>query len=382
MGVTIGDTPNGVMVVGVIPKGPADQAGLKKDDIITHINGKPVQDQKTLTDNTKNLKPGMTVKLTVKRGEEVLEKSVTLGRLVTPSTQQRDMLNAMGVGMSRRHDDFPVVLQHDSVLRPVDCGSPLVTLDGKTVGVNIARGGRTETYCVPTNALIMLMYDLMSGRKRPQEAVKPEEEKKPAAEAKKDEPAPEGKPKPEADPKAKEKPESKPEPKVEPKPDEKAKPKTDPKPEEKAEPKAEPKPEATPTPDVKPAPKAESKPDKKSEPKVEPKPEEKPLPKPEAKPEAKPEPTPEVEPKPEEKSAPKAETVPEKKPEPKPEPETQPDPAPDSQPVPEPETKPDSPEKTGSENGAADRDDFLSDKKAETEARSPQPTPVGKPVAI
>ena len=73
----------------------------------------------------------------------------------------------MGGGISNRHNDFPAVLQHDSVLRPADCGGPLVDLSGKVVGVNIARGGRTETYCVPSEALLGLMYDLMSGRLDP-----------------------------------------------------------------------------------------------------------------------------------------------------------------------------------------------------------------------
>ena len=112
------------------------------------------------------------------RDDKTLEIEATLGKLVTPATQQRDMLNATGVGMSGRHDDFPVVLQHDTVLRPADCGSPLVALDGKVVGMNVARGGRTETYCVPANALILLMYDLMSGRLHPPEPTKKPESRK------------------------------------------------------------------------------------------------------------------------------------------------------------------------------------------------------------
>ena len=32
---------------------------------------------------------------------------------------------------------------------PADCGGPLVNLDGKVVGMNIARAGRTESYAIP-----------------------------------------------------------------------------------------------------------------------------------------------------------------------------------------------------------------------------------------
>jgi len=254
LGVTIMEVEKKVVIAEVISKGPADKAGLKKDDVIAQINGHPVTAQKELTEAMTRLRPGSTVRLTIRRGEETLEKSVTLGMLVTPATKKRDDLNAMGIGVSRRHDDFPIVLQHDAAVRPTDCGSPLVTLDGKVVGINVARGGRTETYCVPTNALVVLMYDLMSGRlrptpsaqqkpaddKKPDAAAKPEDQKKPLEPEKKEEPqekkAQAEKPRSEA-----ESPAPKTEPKTEPKPEPKPGPKEEPKPEAKPAAKTEPK---------------------------------------------------------------------------------------------------------------------------------------------
>ncbi|MBN1588049.1 MAG: trypsin-like peptidase domain-containing protein [Pirellulales bacterium] len=303
LGVTIAETEKGVTIIQVLPKSPAAKAGLQKNDVITHLQDKRVKDQKALTAVIKKLQAGMEIKLTVKRGEETLEKTATLGKLVTPATQKRDSLNEMGVGVSRRHDNFPLVLQHDSVLRPVDCGGPLVTLDGKAVGVNVARGGRTETYCVPSNALIVLMYDLMSGRLRPETEKEPGDEDK--AKAK---PEPEAEPKPEAKPapKAEPKPEAKPAPEAEPKPEAKPAPEAEPKPEAKPAPEAKPKPEAKPAPEAKPKPEAEPAP------KAEPKPEAQPVPKAEPKPEA--QPVPKAEPKPEAQPAPKAEPKPEAEP--------------------------------------------------------------------
>ena len=46
-----------------------------------------------------------------------------------------------------------MILQHDSVLKPSECGGPLVDLDGKVVGINIARAGRTETYAIPSEVV-------------------------------------------------------------------------------------------------------------------------------------------------------------------------------------------------------------------------------------
>ncbi len=40
-------------------------------------------------------------------------------------------------------------------------------LDGKAIGINIARAGRTETYAVPTEAVLPVLLDLMSGKMAP-----------------------------------------------------------------------------------------------------------------------------------------------------------------------------------------------------------------------
>jgi S1-C subfamily serine protease len=52
--------------------------------------------------------------------------------------------------LSENRKDFPNALQHDLTLRPNECGGPLIDLDGKLVGVNIARGGRVKSYAIPT----------------------------------------------------------------------------------------------------------------------------------------------------------------------------------------------------------------------------------------
>ena len=59
------------------------------------------------------------------------------------------------------------MITHDTVLAPSECGGPLVDLDGRTIGFNIARGGRTESYAVPTPVVMTLLYDLMSGNLAP-----------------------------------------------------------------------------------------------------------------------------------------------------------------------------------------------------------------------
>ena len=62
---------------------------------------------------------------------------------------------------------FPAALQHDTVLRPKDCGGPVVDLNGHVVGLNIARAGRTATYVLPTEVILPLLDDLKSGKLPP-----------------------------------------------------------------------------------------------------------------------------------------------------------------------------------------------------------------------
>ncbi|MBN2579520.1 MAG: trypsin-like peptidase domain-containing protein [Pirellulales bacterium] len=152
----------------VLPLTPADKAGVKSKDLITHCEGEPVETIEKLRSLLQHHRPGDQVALTLRRGKEILRLELKLARIATPAAHQQMLMNSMGVGVSGRADDFPVVSQHDSVLRPVDCGGPLVDLSGRVVGVNIAHAGRTETYAVPASVLYQAMYQLMSGRFSPQ----------------------------------------------------------------------------------------------------------------------------------------------------------------------------------------------------------------------
>ena len=66
--------------------------------------------------------------------------------------------------MSENRKDFPNALQHALTLRPNECGGPLIDLDGKLVGVNIARGGRVKSYAIPTSDLRKVIAKLNDQR--------------------------------------------------------------------------------------------------------------------------------------------------------------------------------------------------------------------------
>lgn len=183
LGVTLADSEGGPKIVAVLPKSPAEKAGLKVDDVITHVNGKATPARDAVTAAVHVFRPGEAVKLGILRSGEKLELEIKLAIVETPGTKKQDVQNTSGTGISHRHDDFPAVLQHDSVLSPADCGGPLVDLSGKVIAVNIARAGRTETYSVSSESLLDKMYELMSGRLAPPPPVKPAaaRQQKPAA---------------------------------------------------------------------------------------------------------------------------------------------------------------------------------------------------------
>jgi S1-C subfamily serine protease len=173
LGVVCEETRDGLRVEGVVRGGPAARAGLKPDDYLLALDGKPVEDLDTLHALLRKVKPGDAVRLKVRRDDEDMELKATLA--ARPKGRYEE-LSSLGSKLSERRTGFPVVLQHDTVLRPADCGGPVVNLDGKTVGINIARGGRVESYAIPSEAITAILEDLKSGKLAP----RPEPDPRPA----------------------------------------------------------------------------------------------------------------------------------------------------------------------------------------------------------
>jgi serine protease Do len=165
LGVGLDEAEGGAKISGVMKGSPADKAGLKVNDLVTHIAGKKVLDTESMINAVGRHKPGEEITIRLKRGKEVLNLTAKLAR--RPPFMMGNPQERMGSALSDRRGGFPTILQHDTVLKPGDCGGPLVDLDGKAVGVNIARAGRTETYAVPAEAVRRLLPELMSGRLAP-----------------------------------------------------------------------------------------------------------------------------------------------------------------------------------------------------------------------
>jgi membrane-associated protease RseP (regulator of RpoE activity) len=60
----------GMVVVEVMPDSPADEAGLRHGDVITHVNGKAVEDEEELREDLNRQGPDKPVKLSILRDGE------------------------------------------------------------------------------------------------------------------------------------------------------------------------------------------------------------------------------------------------------------------------------------------------------------------------
>jgi S1-C subfamily serine protease len=79
-GVGLDGTAEEARVNEISKDSPAEHAGLKMDDIVTEVDGKPIKNALNLADAVRRHKPGDKISLTVKRGEESLTLEVTLSK--------------------------------------------------------------------------------------------------------------------------------------------------------------------------------------------------------------------------------------------------------------------------------------------------------------
>jgi serine protease Do len=171
LGIGLDPTKDGPKITNVMPDSAASKAGLKVNDHIIAIEGQRMDDPESVIAKLSHTKPGDVVTLKIKRGDEELELKPKLDKR---PADRGDFQNRMGSELSARRTGFPTFLQHDAVLKPQDCGGPLVDLDGKVIGINIARAGRVESYAIPSETVLTLLPDLMSGKLPPKaDALKP-----------------------------------------------------------------------------------------------------------------------------------------------------------------------------------------------------------------
>ena len=145
----------------VSEKSGAKEAGLQKGDVIVEIESKPVKKVEDIAEVLKERKAGSTVKVTLLRGKETRTVDVRLaakGEMFTDEMNRNDMMSGK---FSKRRSGFPRVMQHDILGSSSITGGPLLDLEGRCLGMNIARANRAENFAIPVEDLKALAERLM-----------------------------------------------------------------------------------------------------------------------------------------------------------------------------------------------------------------------------
>lgn len=156
------DTAEGVVIGEVERTGGAYAARMRSGDTILRIGTTAVKRFNDLSKALEDYSPGDVVKVLYKRGEKESEVDVEL--IGNEQFDRSVMQNKMGGALSSRRTGFPEILMHDTVIAPEDCGGPLVDLEGRVLGINIARAGRVETWALPGTLVTKVYEELKSGK--------------------------------------------------------------------------------------------------------------------------------------------------------------------------------------------------------------------------
>jgi serine protease Do len=170
LGVGLDEAEGGARVARVERNSAADKAGIRVNDVVTFIADTAIIDSESMVNTIRHHKPGDDVPIKVLRDGKEIDLRATLGKRpadLDRGLARREYQNHLGSALSERRSGFPQILQHDMVLRPDSCGGPVVDLDGKALGINIARAGRVESYAIPAEAIKPLIEELKTGNPKP-----------------------------------------------------------------------------------------------------------------------------------------------------------------------------------------------------------------------
>lgn len=165
LGVVLNPEAGELLIEEVNEKSGAKKAGLQKGDVLISVEGKKVGKVEEIAEALKDRKAGSKVKVTYRRGKEEITVEVSLSARGEMFTEQMDRNDQMSGYFSKRRSGFPRVLQHDILGASRTVGGPVLDLDGRCLGMNIARANRAESFAIPLEDLKELAARLMKDAK-------------------------------------------------------------------------------------------------------------------------------------------------------------------------------------------------------------------------
>ena len=174
LGVSLEQVKEGSRVARVESDSAAERAGVLVGDIITGLGATTFQNRERLIEAIGSRLANSKLEIQLLREGKSTRLSATLGRRPEPTRSRRGPRSR---GLSKRRSGFPMVFQHDTVVSDDRCGGAVVDLDGRVVGMNIARAGRTQTLAIPVTSLVSVIARLEKSVKVSKDGGRPVDQK-------------------------------------------------------------------------------------------------------------------------------------------------------------------------------------------------------------
>jgi serine protease Do len=160
LGVILKNSTKTLEIEAVNERSGAQEAGLQKGDAIVALDGKKVSKFEELAACMKDKKAGAMMKVTFRRAgkEQTLDvRLAAKGELFAEKTRN----DKMSGDYSNRRTGFPRIIQHDILCNKESIGGPLLDLEGRCIGMNIARADRAQSFAIPLEELKEIAVRLM-----------------------------------------------------------------------------------------------------------------------------------------------------------------------------------------------------------------------------
>ena len=133
----------GIKVLRTYPRSVGERLGLLVGDLVNTVNGVQITERQVLASEMQKFRTGELITMKIFRSG--VPKDLTYKVPAAKTT----LYDRWGGGpYSDRRFGFGSVIVHDSVLNPQDCGGPLLDVDGRVIGVNIARSMRVASFAI------------------------------------------------------------------------------------------------------------------------------------------------------------------------------------------------------------------------------------------
>ncbi|MHA4896711.1 S1 family peptidase [Pedobacter sp. PWIIR3] len=147
-----------LVLVTIQPNSPAQRANLTVGQEIVSLNGMPFLEPQLFVKEVQSNFPNDTLNLVTNVGNGINRLKIPLAK--RPAIMGTHIAEKFLDGKSERRDGFLNAFVHDGKLKPSECGGPIFDLEGKFLGINMARFSRTSSIAVNETEIISFLKDL------------------------------------------------------------------------------------------------------------------------------------------------------------------------------------------------------------------------------